>query len=258
MNRVNFRKRAAFFVIFLLAFVMTNPSRTFAQGDEPVDISLEIEEYIEGDYPEDEDVPFTFILEPDDENAPVPDENYITIVGEGTAQFDDIEFTKSGEYEYTVWEEEGDHPNYTYDNSVYHITVQVVYGEDGELHAIVSGHEMKSEEKTAEIVFLNEYVEPEEPSEEPTTEDEPNTQEKTTEETTTEVTATEDTPTADTPTPATVQEEPTTVTNTSSTTTKVAKTGDSFQLTLWIAILLICLAAIVEILILRRRRNGSK
>jgi pilin isopeptide linkage protein len=249
MNRVNLRKRTAFFAIVLLAFVMTNPSRTFAQDDVPVAVSLEIDEYIEGDYPEDEEVPFTFILEPDDENAPVPEENYTTIIGEGTTYFDDIEFTKSGEYEYTVWEEEGDHPNYTYDNSVYHITVQVVYGEDGELHAIVSGHEMKSEEKTAEIVFLTEYVEPEEPSEEPTTEDETNPKDETTEVTTTE----------DTPTPATVAE-PTTVTNTQSNTntTKVAKTGDSFHLTLWVAILLICLAAIVEILILRRRRNGSK
>ena len=68
---------------------------------------------------------------------------------DGSFSFEPVEFTEEGTYKFTVSEVIGDEATYTYDETVYEITV-VVTGDEEKLYAEVSG--------AAEIEFRNETV----------------------------------------------------------------------------------------------------
>jgi pilin isopeptide linkage protein/LPXTG-motif cell wall-anchored protein len=123
-------------------------------------VSFKVENTIEGSTPK-EDVPFTFVLEAESANAPMPSENTVTINGAGSTSFGAITYTTSGEYDYTIHEVQGEQKGYTYDDSVYHIKVKTGYNTAGELNTICSLYKNeKSNGKSASIIFTNEYLEP--------------------------------------------------------------------------------------------------
>ena len=104
---------------------------------------------------------FTFELKSNDVNAPMPANSTISVNGEGTAKFDKITFTKAGTYTYTISEVNTGETNYTYDNSVYTITVTVT-DENSALKA--NSVITKNGENTDNIEFVNEYTKTDESS----------------------------------------------------------------------------------------------
>ena len=78
----------------------------------------------------------------------------VTTTGAGSVEFDPIEYEKAGTYRYTVVEVEGNAPGYTYDDTVYEVTV-TVEDEDGKLTA--SAVFANDGDDAEEIVFHNPY-----------------------------------------------------------------------------------------------------
>lgn len=77
-----------------------------------------------------EDQVFDFTLTPDDQNpagaslaAPVTDKASVT--GEDIARFSTITFTEAGTYHFTIGEETGTEPGYTYDDSEWDLEIEV-------------------------------------------------------------------------------------------------------------------------------------
>lgn len=105
---------------------------------------------------------FTFVLKAKDPSYPMPEGSAngvkeITITGSGDTNFGKINFTKPGEYVYTIHEINEGLSGYTYDKTVYTITFHVTEDEDG-LHTEASIVNSKGE-PVKEIVFTNKYSE---------------------------------------------------------------------------------------------------
>jgi pilin isopeptide linkage protein len=248
MNIRKCKKRAA---SLGMAFLITTGLFSFQafadESDENAQIasvSLVVELDIEGDTP-DEDVPFTFIMEEKDEDDNlVEDTSYATIYGEGTTVFGEVTFDEPGEYEYDIYERNDGVENYTYDDNVYHMNVDVKYDRKGNLVASCTATSEKTVDvdgKTADVVFVNTFDEktpdpiPENDTsiltEEPTTEVSTTSEEVTTEEPTTseEVTTEEPTTSETTTSEEVTTEEPTTseeVTTEETTTTEEVTTEE--------------------------------
>lgn len=94
---------------------------------------------------------FTFILMEDGVEI-----DRATTMGAGFFKFDTLKFTEEGEHTYTVHELQGDAAGWTYDDTVYTVTI-VVTKEGNKLVAEV-------EYEDGAIVFTNIYEEPEKPT----------------------------------------------------------------------------------------------
>jgi pilin isopeptide linkage protein len=175
MNFTKFRKRAAALAMAFLLTAGVMPFQAFAAEQTEDSATIEIpvtlafldEEPPEGEPPEGpppiDDIPFTFILQAEEEGEPVPTEHLVTIEGEGTTVFEDITFTQPGEYEYVVFQRNDGVENIVYDTSSYTVEVDVRYDNDGDLTATYSAYQQtgnsnsKNDGKAAEIMFINEY-----------------------------------------------------------------------------------------------------
>jgi pilin isopeptide linkage protein len=120
-----------------------------------------VKKVLEGDEPP-EDAQFRFKMSGLD-GAPMPPGSsegvkIMTVTGEGEAEFGDMTFTQAGTYVYTVTEINTQEEGYTYDASVYTLTV-VVTEENGELKVSQRNLEMDGEARD-EIVFTNHYDAP--------------------------------------------------------------------------------------------------
>lgn len=83
-----------------------------------------------------------------------------TITGAGRFSFAELVFDEAGTYRYTVSENIGNEDGWTYDDTVYQVVVNV-QDVDGHLEAVV--HISENGNECEEIVFQNEYEEPEIP-----------------------------------------------------------------------------------------------
>jgi pilin isopeptide linkage protein len=239
-----------------------------------VTVSLEIENYIDGDVPK-EDVPFTFVLKPEDDAEPLPEALTTTVHGAGKAEFENITYTSKGVYEYTIYQNSDKQEGYTYDDSVYYVKVEVSSDARGKLYTTVTTHKQNEKQKARSFEFVNTYTEPETPDtpENPETPENPDTPETPeTPETpdTPETPVTPETPetsvTPETPeTPVTAETTPTqnvttetkTVAQTAKTTQNSSpRTGDLLNQNLWIG--LVCVSGIVLVcaIIIRLRRKN--
>jgi pilin isopeptide linkage protein len=235
----------------------------------PVTVEIPVEVRITGDVP-DEDAPHTFILEPDGEGEPMPgggmaavimdpDEEpelstaEVTIEGEGTTAFEEIVFTQAGVYSYTIRQQDNGVEGYTYDQTEYHLEVDVIADQDGNLIANMYARKNASRSKEIEILFINEYEEEEESSEptEPTEPTEPVTDpteptEPTETETEPETTTTEPVTEPETQ-PAVPEPQPTQPSESTS-----PNTGDDTNQNLWDILMvlsgsILCIGVIVEL-----------
>jgi pilin isopeptide linkage protein len=229
-----------------------------AQDANRAAVSFEVRLEMNGDIP-DEDVPFTFLLDAVD-GAPLPSTSHVTISGEGTAQFDEIVFTKPGTYIYTVSQRDDGLANYVYDSKVYTVGVTVRYGNNERLVATYSvatayhvSDDMEIEAKEPEILFINEYNEPDDP--EPVTPDtsEPTTTTQPSEdlETTTTTGSSEESQPAETTAPS---ETPTTTTVADSFM-GTPLTGEQVSMLAWIVLLG---AAIIVMISCARRQSSAE
>lgn len=137
---------------FVTAMVLSLP--VYA-ATESVELSIEVENIVEGDTPPSAE-DFTFILEAVD-GAPMPESRTITISGAGTGYFLPITYTEPEPYHYILREVIGSTKGYTYDDRIYDVTVQVTTDEMGMLHASMYVCEQGSEWKTETVKFVNQY-----------------------------------------------------------------------------------------------------
>ena len=97
---------------------------------EPTEYAPQVEKTVTGNTPSDED--FTFNIKASADNpdgAEMPTDTSTTVTGSGNASFDKITFTKVGTYTFEISEEKGNAFGYTYDDSVWTLTVVVVDNE---------------------------------------------------------------------------------------------------------------------------------
>lgn len=150
------------FSVMLLLLLLTTallPVSAFAAELPTVTAAITVEKKLTGDTPPSAET-FTFTLTPENESNPMPEtepSNKITIKGAGKASFGAITYSEPGNYSYTVKEEVGNVANYTYDKSVYKVTVYVTTDDDGNLTAKVWAFKDGSEAKAANAVFTNSY-----------------------------------------------------------------------------------------------------
>ena len=103
---------------------------------EPVTYDPPVQKVIQGN-PEKPET-FTFQMKAVTEGAPMPDGSAdgiktIQIIGAGSMEFGDMEFTEPGEWVYQITELKGSADGYTYDSTVYTLTVTVTQNADGTL-----------------------------------------------------------------------------------------------------------------------------
>jgi pilin isopeptide linkage protein len=140
------------------------PFRIFAAEAPTATAVLEVESQIIGDDTP-EDAEFTFVLTADDAGTPMPSSDRLTIRGSSTGKFEPITYDRVGVYTYTVHQQDGQLPDYTYDQSVYHVTVTVINTDDGNLSAGMFAQRNDESAKSGDVVFRNEYQAPETESE---------------------------------------------------------------------------------------------
>ena len=129
----------------------------------PVSFTLPtVEKKITGDERPEEKT-FTFKLLPYAPTMPMPENDTITITGEGTAEFGEITFDKAGSYVYRILEIGGSDSGYTYDSTLKYVVVYV-NDENGQL--VVTRVDMFSQASADEqsvsvtddtLVFTNDY-----------------------------------------------------------------------------------------------------
>ena len=71
-------------------------------------------------------------IKSENDASPAPNSDTLIITENGTGYFE-INITEPGTFSYTVYELAGDDPDIGYDSNVYHVTVFVENGEEGEL-----------------------------------------------------------------------------------------------------------------------------
>ena len=114
---------------------------------EPTEYVPQIEKTVTGNTPSDET--FTFNIKASEDNpsgAEMPTDTSATVTGSGNASFDKITFTKAGTYTFEISEEKGNAFGYTYDDSVWTLTVVVV---DNESKLEVQSHKYTKSDGTA-------------------------------------------------------------------------------------------------------------
>ena len=114
---------------------------------EPTEYTPQVEKTVTGNTPSDET--FTFNIKASEDNsdgAEMPTDISTTVTGSGTASFDKITFTKAGTYTFEISEEKGNAFGYTYDESVWTLTVVVV---DNESKLEVQSHTYTKADGTA-------------------------------------------------------------------------------------------------------------
>ncbi len=99
---------------------------------------------------------FTFAIE-GSQGAPMPEKVEVTNGADGSVSFGSVKFTEDGTYVYTIHEVQSDLPGFTYDGSVYTVTVTVT--DDIENAKLVTAVKVTDADgRTAEALFDNKYT----------------------------------------------------------------------------------------------------
>ena len=145
-----------FLLSFLFAFLLI-PGMAKAEGYSCT-VSVPVEVTLEGESAPKEN--FTVVMEAAAENTPMPEAAEQNVENSGKVQFGPVTYTAPGDYQYIVSQKAGNTENFTYDDTVYTVTVRVVNdgagGLTAEIWAIVDGEQ----NKTDRIVFNNRYEAP--------------------------------------------------------------------------------------------------
>lgn len=148
-------KKPILFLLLCLLMVSNCALPVYAAGT-PCEVQLEVENRVTGDLPDTEEH-FRFVLEPVD-GAPMPEKANVTVHGAGKGVFPSITYTEPGDFCYTLREIPGEAEGYTYDKTLYRLTVQVTTDEEGTLSAAVYMAAEGSEGKAEHAVFVNPYT----------------------------------------------------------------------------------------------------
>lgn len=118
-------------------------------------ISIPVQVTVSGDTAPQEK--YIFTMEKETVDAPMPENNILTIDGGGSGSFASIEYTVPGDYVYRVHQVAGKTEGMTYDTSTYQVTVRVVNTETGGLTAEIWAVKNDSNQKVDSISFDNQY-----------------------------------------------------------------------------------------------------
>lgn len=125
-------------------------------------ISIPVQVTVSGDTAPQEE--YTFTMEKETADAPMPENNMLIIGGSGSGSFASIEYTVPGDYVYRVYQIAGKNDGMTYDTSTYQVTVRVVNTETGGLTAEIWAVKNDSDQKVDSINFDNQYDNGQEPA----------------------------------------------------------------------------------------------
>lgn len=104
---------------------------------------------------------FELVLEPLGADCPMPSKAEIVGKGSGKVSFGPIVYTVPEDYQYRIYQKEGNAENFIYDKTVYTVTVRIVNTDDGGLEAQIWAVKDGAEDKTGRILFTNLYQPPE-------------------------------------------------------------------------------------------------
>lgn len=159
------RKIHKVLLLQLLIAVMLFPMQAFA-AEYQCSVSVPVEVQVTGD-----SVPagneYTVVLETEKEEPqnPMPEAAELVIKDGGSAEFGPIAYTKPGDYRYTIRQKAGNAEHFSYDDTVFTVTVRVVNDEEnGGLKAEIWAIRDDSENKADAIRFENTYHKPSGPS----------------------------------------------------------------------------------------------
>lgn len=158
MSEITIMKRKKRFSIkwyvLLLAAAFFMPEGIKAEmADCTVSIPVIVE--MSGSAPEDTE--FEVILTGENQDTPMPEQSIGTIRGNEKFYFGPISYTVPGDYHYTVKQKAGNALSFTYDTSIYEVTVRVINQEHGGLEAEIWACRQGESEKQDAIRFMNKY-----------------------------------------------------------------------------------------------------
>ena len=133
------------------------PSQVMAYGG--VEVSIPVSVTLENTS-EAADTEFEVTISAETADAPMPAESVLVFEGEGSAEFGPVSYEVPGDYRYSITQSEGDAESCIYDTAVYELTVRVVNGEDGGLHAEVWAVKEGETDKTDAVSFANKWIVP--------------------------------------------------------------------------------------------------
>lgn len=133
------------------------PSQAMAYGG--VEVSIPVSVTLEN-AAEAEDTEFEVTISAETAEAPMPAENVLVFEGEGSAEFGPVSYEVPGDYRYSITQSKGNEESCIYDTAVYELTVRVVNGEDGGLHAEVWAVKDGETDKTDAVSFANRWIVP--------------------------------------------------------------------------------------------------
>lgn len=96
-----------------------------------------------------------------DANTPMPEVTTKTVEGAGQISFGPIDYKLPEDYHYVITQKKGTASPWTYDQTVYEVTVRIVNDQDGMLNAEVWAVRAGSGQKSDQIRFTNRYDAPE-------------------------------------------------------------------------------------------------
>lgn len=142
----------SFILCFMIAFF---PVLSVNATTNSVVVQLEVENQLTGDKTS-KDESFTFVLKPIND-APMPENDSIVIMGAGKSSFSPITFTEPETYYYTLYEVSGNKEGYIYDDTIYDVTAQVTTNDMNKLAVSVYVSKQGSSLKKERIIFENHY-----------------------------------------------------------------------------------------------------
>lgn len=146
--------------IFLPLFcaVLFFPCQVLAEGYS-ISTSIPVEVEVSGD-----SIPkgmgYKVMLEAVTKDAPMPEKTVLTIKNGGKAEFGPIEYTVPEDYQYKIYQLDGKAERFTYDKTVYLVTVRIVNDGRGGLKSEIWAVKEGNEKKTDAIRFRNSYQAP--------------------------------------------------------------------------------------------------
>ena len=148
------RKSLAAILTLAMVGAMLFPAAAFAQ--DPVSVTIPVEIRVSGSSVP-ADTEYKLVIEGLN-HAPMPEANVITIKDGGSASFGPIQYTVPDDYQYRIYQDSEEKDRFTYDKTVYTITVQITNDSNGGLSAnIIIGKEGSSA-KSGDMVFNNTYT----------------------------------------------------------------------------------------------------
>ncbi len=103
---------------------------------------------------------YEVVMEAITKGAPEAEKMEEKVTGEGKVTFGPIHYTEPGDYQYRIYQKAGTTKRFTYDDTVYIVTVRVQNDEEGGLAAELWAVKEGTESKIDEVQFQNKYKAP--------------------------------------------------------------------------------------------------